>query len=446
MLRDIQRRALVSLRKEFAKGKRRILLVAPTGFGKTVLLAAMVAVHIARGGRVLVVVHRRELVAQTAAKLREAGVPRVGVIAAGQPADPDAPVQVAMIQTLLARGEYPAASLVILDECHHFLASAWRAVADHYADVLTIGLTATPERADGTPLGDIFEVLVAAATIEELVALGHLVACDVIAPARETKTLCADEVDAYREHGGGRKALAFCANVKAARDLAERFNAAGIPAACVDGETPAAERDAILAAFERGDLQVVTNVFCLTEGWDCPSVEVLILARSCDSASTYLQMVGRVLRPSPETGKTSARLIDLRGVVHVHGLPDAPRTFSLQGRAITTGEAPLKTCPECARTVAIATRVCACGYAFPVSTCEPDLAPLTKVQRADLERTAFEALADEARLRGYRPGWVAHRFVEKFGRFPRNLWRAHYRRPSDAPDDVPADQAAQEVA
>jgi superfamily II DNA or RNA helicase len=433
MLRKIQRRAYLALQAEARKGIRRILLCAQTGFGKTVLLAFIVASHLSRGGRAIIFVHRRELVGQTVRKLRDQGVERVGVIAAGEPEDPEAPVQVAMVQTMLARRSFPAASLVILDEAHHYVADEWGTVAEHYKDAIVLGFTATPERADGTPLGDIFETMVVAAKFGELIELGFLKPIDVIAPERKTRALCTDPFDAYQAHGGGRKAVLFASSVKEAKAIAERFTAGGVPAACVDGDTPAAERDDILAAFERGELRVVTNVYCLTEGWDCPSVEVVILARSCGSAATYLQIVGRVLRPSPETGKASARLIDLRGVVHTHGMPTAERTFSLEGKPITTGEAPLKTCPECSCTCPIATRVCAtCGYEFPAATCAPDPAKLTKIEQADLERAYFEETAQEARERGYRPGWVAHRFVEKFGRFPAKLWRTHYGRQGDA--------------
>ena len=188
-----------------------------------------------------------------------------------------------------------------------------------------------------------------------------------------------------------------------------------------------ATRDARLEAFASGDLDVITNVFVLTEGWDAPRAEICMLARGCTSTGTYLQMVGRVLRPSP--GKSSARLIDLRGAVHDHGLPDEGRTFSLEGRAISGGAAPVKTCPTCSLVVALAIQTCpGCGFAFPPASCDPDIVGLTKIERDDRERGYFASLVEQARLRGYKTGWAGYKFREKFGRFPAKLLREHVAR------------------
>ena len=161
-----QPRTVAATRAAYRAGARRILIVLPTGGGKTRLGRHYVSAYAGRGQRVLWVAHREELVAQAAATL--AGVAgAVGVLQADR--DPgDAPVVVASVQTLAARGvgRLPAADLVILDEAHHYVAAQWGAVARAYSDALTLGLTATPARADGTALGDLFDRLVVGATVD----------------------------------------------------------------------------------------------------------------------------------------------------------------------------------------------------------------------------------------------------------------------------------------
>ena len=421
MLRPYQVEGRRKIVESYNAGSRSICVVAPTGSGKTVLISDIARGHEAKGGSPLITVHRHPLIPQTIAKLKAAGVDNVSVIAPGYTESPGAKVRIATIQSLLCRGELPDASMLLMDEAHHYVADAWGAVAAKYAHALRIGFTATPERSDGTPLGDLFDSLVVIATIPELTALGHLVPCDVIAPPRQTRTLAWDPVDAWFEHAFNRPTVVFAGGCEDGKLLADRFNGRGIAAGYVDGDTPAEERDATLAAFAAGELRIVVNIFVLTEGWDCPSSEVCMIARGCSHAGTFLQMVGRVLRPFP--GKDRALLLDLRGVVHEHGLPDESRSFSLEGRAISGGEAPVKTCPVCSHVCAIACRVCpTCDAEFAFDTTE-DRCALVKITKAEVERGFFVSQLEEATRRGYKPGFAAHRFQEKFGRFPAKYWR-----------------------
>jgi len=435
-LRPHQTRGIGLCRRSYRAGRSRVLAVAPTGAGKTILFCWIAASAVQRGGRVLVVVHRRELVGQTVAKMRDAGLARVGVVQSGERGDPDAPVQVASVQTLLARvaragrsmfgdSGLPAATLLVLDEAHHYVADKWAAIAAHYKDAKILGVTATPERGDGAPLGDLFEELLPLASVRELTDAGYLVPCDVIAPPAKRRSNCEDPVDAYVRLAPGRKAVVFASSVKDAYELASRYAMAGFPAACIEGDMAADERDSALARFAAGELVVLVNVFVLTEGWDCPSAEVCILARGCSHVGTYLQMVGRVLRCHP--GKTRALLIDLRGAVHKHDLPSADRTYSLEGRAISAGEAPTKVCKACGVLSPIAARVCAaCGAEFPPPPAEAPML-LSRVEAAAVESTFFGEQYEAAVRRGStKPaGYAAHRFVEKYGRFPAKFWREH---------------------
>ena len=188
-LRLYQTTAIAQVLAAIEAGQRRVLLTAPTGAGKTVIAVAMIDEEVQAGGRVLFLAHRRELIAQAANKLFAAGVTDLGIILAGHPARPDAPVQVASIATLHCRAvrsrkmELPQATLVIVDECQHCPAKSYRAILRAYPDAIIIGLTATPCRGDGRGLGSDFGVLVETPQIAELIDLGFAVETRVYAPA-----------------------------------------------------------------------------------------------------------------------------------------------------------------------------------------------------------------------------------------------------------------------
>ncbi len=301
--------------------------------------AHVAAGHVAKGGRVLWLAHRRELVKQAAETLERSGL-EVGH--AGLRAG--APVQVASVQTLLARGEAPAASLVVYDEAHHFAADDWGRLSKAYAHAIRVGLTATPERGDGKGLGEIttstgdtftaFDRLIVVAQIKELVALGALVSCEVYRPASLLKagSIVQSPIDAYEAKSPGGHALVFAPNTRAAAEYVADFRKRGHSSSMVEATTPADERDSAIDGFRAGRVKVLVNVMVLTEGFDATIADTCILARGCGSAGLYLQMVGRVLRAHP--GKTVARLLDLRGISHLLGDPDEERVYSLEGRGI----------------------------------------------------------------------------------------------------------------
>lgn len=414
-LRDYQLKTLDMTRAEIRAGKRAPCIVVPTGGGKTRIGAEIAKGHTAKGGRVLWTAHRVELVAQAADRLRAEGIERLGIVAAGVEPDPGAPVQVASIQTLAARGELPDASLVIHDESHHYAAAEWGAIAQHYAAAYRIGLTATPERSDGKPLGDLFDAIVAPVSVAELTLAGYLVPCEVHAPPKRMREMAGDPVDRYLEMARGRRAIFFAASVAQAEEIATRLCGDGIPAKCIHADTPADERAHALADFSAGNLIALTNVYVLTEGTDLPPAEVCVLARGFGHASTYLQCVGRVLRPSPATGKTSAMVIDLCGVSRRFGVPADPREYSLDGRAITVvGSKPEPEEPTGG------------GIEVPeivdeeLSIVREITATASKWMRGrrGVERTVLEQLLRTARERGFKKGWAVYQYKERFGSLP----------------------------
>jgi superfamily II DNA or RNA helicase len=366
--RPYQEAAIQSARDRIARGVRRILLNSPTGSGKTVIAGGIVQRAVAKGRRVLFLAHRRELIDQTVNKLRDAGVHDFGVIMAGSGMiNPDAPVQVASIQTLIRR-EFPRADLVIIDECHRAASRSYLSVLANYPDAAVIGLSATPERLDGKGLDNIFSDMVAVATVPDLIEAGHLVkpvcyageTADLsgvkirrgdydeheLASAMDKPKLTGDIVTNWLRIAKGRQTAVFAAGVEHAQHLTAEFFAAGIPAATVTGATPRAEREAIIADWRAGFVQVVVNVFVFVEGFDMPSMECVVLARPTKSVSLYLQAVGRVMRPFP--GKDRAILIDHAGCWQMHGPPHIHREWALEGLAKSRKEpAAQVVCASC---------------------------------------------------------------------------------------------------
>lgn len=480
VLRDYQRDCLDAARAKALEGHRAICIVAPTGAGKSVLCAATVRRHLMNptATGVLIAVPRIELVQQMAGHLRTVlDELDVGIIAPRHDQSPASRVQVSTIQTLIARKHVrPPASLLIIDECHHVMASEWVTIVQDYPTAYTIGLTATPERQDGRALGDLFTALVVAAPYSKLIRDGYLVDCQTFAPEEIVKSGLAQEpVAAYQKHTPGERGFVFCQSVAQAKDLARQFNEQGIPAACITDKTPRAERAAALSDFRDGALRILTNVYCLTEGVDIPAASVCMLARSVGHVGAFLQMVGRVLRPFP--GKQHATLIDLTGAVHLHGLPTQDREYHLDGDAITHTKLPsLRTCQACGFVMEGRPEACTrCGFIFPVQE-QPELriyslelrrvyagddtptdAKIKERDRLvdialrkgfglyfvikeykrlfnaqpslthlpdDVKRAEWDRLRTTALTKGYKMGWASHQYRTLFGTFPRFTDRA----------------------
>jgi DNA repair protein RadD len=430
VLRDYQSEGIESLRAAFTRlppDKRKVVLVSPVGSGKTTLASEIARLKVARGKRVLWLTHRAELVDQSAARLEAFGL-SVGVISAGsnRAINPHRPVQVASIQTLVSRDTQPPADLIIVDECHHQPSKSWTALLAKYPpETQGVGLTATPERADGKPLTG-YEEIITVVQPSELIAAGHMVPCEVIAPKKPLKPgeIAQRPVDAYARHTPGQSALVFSPSIEAAELHCREFNEAGIRAVMVDGSTDRATRRKAVQEFKSGQLPVLLNCQIFTEGTDLPICSAIILARGCGTEGLYVQICGRSLRPYPS--KQSATLIDLRGVSHVHGSPTEDREYSLTGQAIRHGAGepnPFSACRVCSAPLKPGEQCAECGISPRDNSLTVTGDELSKWsfmrERPTPERAkSLSKWMREAAEKGHKPGAVGFKYKAVFGHWP----------------------------
>lgn len=304
------------------------LLVAPTGAGKSVMARA-VASHY---DRPYVLTHRREL--------------RDQIKLPGQ-----------TIQSLL-RGEtrVPDTDLLVVDEAHHLVAPVWVEVLRLFPSSSLLGLTATPVPG----MDRVFDRLIVAAQTPELVRQGYLSPITLVRPSRYiAPDLAREPVDAYSDYTPDQKALVYCNTVEQAIDQAKAFRSKGISCEAVFGDMPPPEREDIVARYRTRDLKVLTNVHVLTEGLDVPETSCVILARSFSTLPSYLQAVGRALRPT----KIKATILDLVGASWVHGSPIEERNYDLVSG--TTRCETIRDCPQCGYATDKQPKVCpVCGWEF----------------------------------------------------------------------------------
>lgn len=359
MLRPYQAQAIQTLRDRLQR-HRRVLLIAPTGSGKTQIFAEIVRLAVVGGRRVLIVAHRKELLDQASHRL---GIIPHGFIKSGYP-QTEAPVQIASVQTLHNRAK-PPAELIILDEAHRAKAKTWLSVLEAYPNIPTLGFTATPWRLDGKALGDLFEDMVLACTPKELVRDGFLVpvtgfAYDTpdlsgvhrvageyneaeLAEIMDRRVILGNIVEQWGKHARELSTVVFATTIEHSKHLTSQFLGAGIRAEHIDGSLARAEREAILARVASGETRVICNVNILTEGTDLPRLKCCVMARPTMSLALYIQSQGRIRRPWENQ---MARIHDHAGNVFRHGLPDDDRDWSLEGVG-RISEPRTRTCPIC---------------------------------------------------------------------------------------------------
>jgi len=435
VLRDYQQNAVKLIFNSWREQKKKPLLCLPTGAGKTHVATYIVNRFVEQGRKVLFITHRRELVEQATGRFRAHGID-AGQILPGCTPNRKQLAVVASVQSLIRR-ETPDCDLMIVDECHHALSKSFLQVLDKHLEGngRILGLTATPYRLDGRPLGLVFDDLLIPVTVSDLIDRGHLVQPRYFGAKREgledikkiageysssqmfqkfnKPALYANAVKQYREFCGG-KALVFCVNVEHSIATAAAFEADGIRAMHIDGTTPLQARKRILNMFRAGSVRVLCNCNLFTEGFDLPDIEGVILNRMTASKCLYTQMVGRVLRPSD--GKEHGVIVDMGNNVLLHGFVEDLHEYSLEGKKKQgDGVAPVKTCPACQSIIHASAKVCPkCGKVFEVAEKEEIEAPFAEIKRIPvpehLRKRFFDMTQRElweyAELKNYKPGWV----------------------------------------
>ena len=342
-LRPYQQQARERIHAEWENGHTRTLLVLPTGTGKTIVFASVAADQVRAGDRVLILAHRGELLEQAADKLQRS----TGLVSAVEKADATClntwfRVVVGSVQTLqrtarLERFPRDYFGTIIIDEAHHAITDGYRRILDYFGSAKVLGVTATPDRGDMRNLGEVFDSLAFEYKLTDAIKEGYL--CRIMAQTIPLKldissvTMSGGDyavgdlgtaLDPYLEQIAaemaqrckGRKTVVFLPLITTSQKFRGLLNSHGFRAAEVNGQST--DRKEVLADFDAGKYNVLCNSMLLTEGWDCPSVDCVVVLRPTKVRSLYSQMVGRGTRLSP--GKTDLLLLDFLWMTDKHEL------------------------------------------------------------------------------------------------------------------------------
>lgn len=441
-LRDYQINAIEDVKTSFRNGAKAPLLTAPTGSGKTVILSEICRGAYQKNHRVLLLVHRQELVIQTSKALARIQLPH-NICASSNVVNNavkiqfnefgksyynfDSGIVIASIQTFVRRmADFLLPfDFILIDEAHHGVAGMWRTVIDAFPNAKILGVTATPERLDGRGLGvhcgGVYDDLVIGPTVQELIDLGFLTKPRVYAPPmqlelNDLKTIggdfdrremskrlnkpkiIGDVIGHYRRLCDGVPAIAFCPTVEYAQYVAENFNAAGYRAACIDGKMDDFQRNLVINKLGSGKLDVLTSCEIVSEGTDIPVVGAAILLRKTKSTALYLQQVGRALRPYP--GKSETIILDHVGNCELHGLPEEDRDWTLDGRkkknrASDKSGPAIRQCMSCYSIYPATQTICPiCG-----AVAQKTRAEIEQIEGELIEYTKRSARIDQARAK-----------------------------------------------
>ena len=342
-LRPYQAEAKQAILAAWDEGYRKTLLVLPTGCGKTVVFSSVTENQVNKGHRVLIMAHRGELLDQAADKLKEAsGLDSVLEKAESTSLGSFLPVTVGSVQSLaqekrLARFPNDYFQDIIVDEAHHCLSDSYKRVLDHFPDANILGVTATPDRGDMKNLGEFFDSKAYEYSMTEAIREGYLcpikaqmipLELDIADVGISSGDFSAGEIGHALEpylhqiaaematYCQGRKTVVFLPLIATSQKFCAMLNDAGLRAAEVNGNSD--DRSEVLADFEAGKYDVLCNSMLLNEGWDCPSVDCIVVLRPTKIRSLYQQMVGRGMRLSP--GKTELLLLDFLWMTERHDL------------------------------------------------------------------------------------------------------------------------------
>ena len=456
-LRPYQNEAVAAIEDEWGKGVKRTLLVLPTGTGKTICFAKVTEDCVRMGDRVLILAHRGELLDQARDKIAKATGLGCSIEKAEESClDSFFRVTVGSVQTLmrqsrLERFKPDYFNTIIIDEAHHALSPSYRNVLDYFDEAKVLGVTATPERGDLKNLGEVFDTLAYEYRITQAIKQGYL--CRIKALTIPLKLDISkvgisagdykvgeigtaldpylDQIaDQMAEHCMNRKTVVFLPLIATSQKFRDILNDRGFRAAEVNGESE--DRAEILADFEAGKYNVLCNSMLLTEGWDCPSVDCIVVLRPTKVRGLYCQMVGRGTRLSP--GKDHLLLLDFLWMTEKHELcrpaslicesPDVAEQMTKNLEESAGTEMDLEEAEQKASEDVVAQREEALAK---------ELAAMRTRKRKLVDPLQFEMSIQAEDLSGYVPsfGWEMapasdkqKQTLEKFGIFPESVENA----------------------
>lgn len=462
-LRPYQSEFVSDLAQAF-RGHQCVVGVLPCGGGKTPTMAEMARRSAAKGNTVIATMPRIELLRQTAMTFDSFNL-EYGRIAAGSSANPFARIQLASMPTLQRRYQRWRPTFLIVDEAHFSLAKGQREVIEFYMSYgcKVLMLTASPERLDGRGLGEIAGAMIEGPDVSWLIDAGFLSSYRAYAPAKpnldgvhfrmgdyvngelqqamDKPSVTGQAAQAWGQYARGKRTICYCVSREHSRNTVDRFNALGISAEHMDGETPDDQRKAIIRRFASGKTMVLSNCEIATVGFDLSAqigqdvpIEAVALLRPTQSRALHIQMVGRALRRKPYP----AIILDHADNLARHGLPDSPIEWSLEGR-IGSGRGASQrtistmTCEQCYACQTPTLRCRYCGHMREVDgrTVTEEEGELAEIdvramrELAEARDREFEkrelrkeegmarTLQDWQRIavqRGYKPAWAHFRY------------------------------------
>lgn len=455
-LRPLQVPVVAAAQEAFRRAKN-VLIQAPCGFGKTELATYLLKITKKKGNRGSFIMDRISLVQQASDRFKKYDLPHGVTQAQHEDFDPFEPIQVCSLQTISGRRGWPEAKLQIVDECHVLSAKLKERLAKR--DCYTIGLTATPFTKG---LGKYFDIVINAATTNQLIREGWLVPYRVFAASEPDMTgakvvagewsekdaetrampIIGDVVDGYKQHGQGKKFIAFASSVAHAEEMQRQFMAEGVICNLCTYRQTNEEKDDVIAEFRKPDSYIrgLISIESLTRGFDVPDVEVLILARPLRKAlAVHIQMIGRVLRTSASTGKTEAIVLDHsgncmrfwsevqdffeNGIDELDDGKPKEAKSAVQKKDVRPMKCPvcfhvhdpLPTCPSCGHLHAKTREILRVpGTLEEIKGGKAAKAVATPAQKMDF----YAQLRGYAATKSKSDGWILAKFKEKFKEWP----------------------------
>lgn len=398
-----------------------VMIVSPPGSGKSVVISEIAKLATDKGGRVLFIVHRKELIDQITDSFKFHGVNlnRVDLLT--------------VIKAKNRLGKLKKPTLIITDEGHHGKANTYQAIYDYFDDVPRLGFTATPWRMSGSGFTDIYDEMVEGKSVKWLIEHHRLAPYKYYSlPSIDLsrlktrngeytnksideaigRAIFGDVVNEYIKHANGQQAILYAHSVEASKEFAKEFNLANIKAVHADSKTPKSERDQIMQSFRDGEIKVLCNVDLISEGFDVPDCSVTILCRPTQSLVLFLQQAMRSMRYKPDK---TAIIIDNVLNWQKHGLPDMSHDWesyfkgNWKKKKSQSNEVKAKECPECSALWPLNQQICElCGHDFSIEENREKLriaAELKLIEEEHIRKEKLKKIANKKYNGDLRHNW-----------------------------------------